>query len=94
MAKMGILGGPVMISMGIENSISGEHRLIAPQHVLCEALVLIDLVVKPTAKIHSTGKGKSRLLEELALLCNATGGTLVSLFRGNVETAHITKNIT
>ncbi|KAH0819493.1 hypothetical protein GEV33_003298 [Tenebrio molitor] len=64
MPNMGILGGPVMIIMGIENSISGEHRLIAPQHVLCEALVFIDLVEKPIAKSH--------LLEELVLLCNGT----------------------
>jgi hypothetical protein len=90
MAKMGILGGPVMFSMGIENSISGEHRLIAPQHVLCEALVLIDLVVKPMAKIHSTGKEESRLLEELFCVTLR----VVRFFRSNVETAHITKNIT
>jgi hypothetical protein len=46
MPNMGILGGLVMIIMGTENSISGEHRLIAPQHVLCEALVFIDLLEK------------------------------------------------
>jgi hypothetical protein len=46
MPNMGILGGLVMIIMCIENSISGEHRLIAPQHVLCEALVFIDLLEK------------------------------------------------
>jgi hypothetical protein len=59
MANMGILGRPVLIIMGIENSISGEHRLIAPQHVLCEALVFTVLVEKPIAKIHSTGKSSS-----------------------------------